>query len=141
MKLPPGPPKRFAHTSYCSGCQGTVHGSCSSPELAHTPANIQGMLNSDPSPAKNSVRVISGKYPQGLGGGGGEFFQSPFEEWGRQEAARWSAGLGPPHPPTRPGLSHSEMLPDLTGNRCCRAIKRTWVKEQDVNRNFFSLWP
>ena len=74
MKLPPGPPKRFAHTSYCSGCQGTVHGSCSSPELAHTPANIQGMLNSDPIPAKNSVRVISGKYPQGLGGGGWSFF-------------------------------------------------------------------
>ena len=145
MQLPPGPPKRFAHTSYCSGCQATVHGSCSPPGLAHTPANIQGMLNSDPSPAKNSVCVISGKYSQGLQGGG--FFQSPFEEWGRQEAARWAAGLGPPPlpapcpPSTRPGLSHSEMLLDLTGNRCCRAIKRTWVKEQDVNRNFFSLWP
>lgn len=91
------------------------------------------MLNSDPSPAKSSVCVILGKYPQGLSRG--LLFQSPFEEWGRQEAARWAAGLGPPRSPAR--LSHSEMLLDLTGNHCCGAIKRTWGEGAGCQQELF----
>ena len=80
------------------------------------------MLISDPSPGKSSVSVVSGNYPQGLRAG--QLFQSPFEEWGRQEAARWVAGL-PSHLPTRPGISYSEMLLDLISNRCSGTMKRT----------------